>query len=201
MDDKKVAIIKATGRLLEEGGQITIDKVAAAAGVAKGTVYLYFNSKQDLIQQTFISGIEELYKVVDNAARESRGSSFNCIAAMVNAHYKLAVGKVVLMHRFFAEEPELMRKVKNGAAFFEVINVIKRIEGRYADELARGIDNGEFRPHKSEIIAAALLAMINNLSMGHMFRSHLDEKQIMPEVLKMVLSGIAVEKTTLCTRD
>ena len=71
MDDKRMMIILAAGRLLEEGGQVTIDKVAAAAGVAKGTIYLYFSSKQDLLRQTFLSGIDELFTAVDTAAKKT----------------------------------------------------------------------------------------------------------------------------------
>lgn len=192
MDDKRMMIILAAGRLLEEGGQVTIDKVAAAAGVAKGTIYLYFSSKQDLLRQTFLSGIDELFTAVDTAAKKTTGSSFERLSAMVDIHYKLSVGKVTLLHRISAEEPEMMRDV-NSDVTCSVISSINRIEKRYAEELTKGIEAREFRSHQTEIIAAAILAMIHNLSVGHMFRSHLDEEKIVPEVLRMVLTGIASE--------
>ncbi|MDW7651213.1 MAG: TetR/AcrR family transcriptional regulator [Bacillota bacterium] len=192
MDDKRIMIIKAARQLLEEGGQVTIDKVAAAAGVAKGTVYLYFDSKLDLIRQTFLNSIEELYTAVDSAAVETAGSSFERISAMVECHYKLSVGKVILMQRIMAEEPEMMRNMHRGVPH-NVIRSIQRIEKRYEQELARGMESGEFRPHQTEIIAAALMSMIQNLSVGKMFGRQLDEEKIVPEVLKMVLTGIAAQ--------
>jgi urease accessory protein UreF len=99
-------------------------------------------------------------------------------------------GKVLLVHRFFSEEPEMMQNMKSKMGS-NVIKSIKRIEGRYAEELQRGIESQEFRPHQTEIIAAALMAMLHNLSAGQIFRTHLDEKQIVSEVLEMVLKGIA----------
>jgi AcrR family transcriptional regulator len=45
-------ILAATRRLMERGGvdALTMDEIAQAAGVAKGTIYLYFQSKDELIQ-------------------------------------------------------------------------------------------------------------------------------------------------------
>ena len=45
-------ILAAARSLLEQRGPeaITMEEIAAAAGVAKGTLYLYFQSKDDLIQ-------------------------------------------------------------------------------------------------------------------------------------------------------
>lgn len=50
-DVRRRQILDATGALLLEDGYeaLTVSKVAARAGVAKGTVYLYFDSKQALL--------------------------------------------------------------------------------------------------------------------------------------------------------
>ena len=45
-------ILDAARRLLQSRGveAVTMEEIAAAAGVAKGTIYLYFQGKEDLIQ-------------------------------------------------------------------------------------------------------------------------------------------------------
>ncbi|WP_017597558.1 TetR/AcrR family transcriptional regulator [Nocardiopsis lucentensis] len=50
-DVRRRQILEATADLLLEDGHeaLTVSKVAARAGVAKGTVYLYFDSKQELL--------------------------------------------------------------------------------------------------------------------------------------------------------
>ena len=42
-------------------GAATVDEIADAAGVAKGTVYLYFPSKRDLFLATLREGVEALH--------------------------------------------------------------------------------------------------------------------------------------------
>ena len=192
MDDKRNAIIRATAEMLEGETQVTVDKVAAAAGVAKGTVYLYFKNKQELIQQTLFAGIAELYQVVDAAATQQHGNSFARLEAMVTAHFSLARGQILVMQRLFQDEPNLMQHPDHCFAN-DAVNEVKRVEDLYAQQLQQGMNSGELRPHNAEIIAAALLAMIHNLSATQNFRPHLKEEEIVAEILTMVLQGITSE--------
>lgn len=50
---KKTGILRAAGRLCAEhgAGALRMDQVAAAAGVAKGTLYLYFSTKDALLAE------------------------------------------------------------------------------------------------------------------------------------------------------
>jgi AcrR family transcriptional regulator len=52
---KKLKIIKAAMHIFSGNlfHQVTMEEVATQAGVGKGTIYLYFKSKEDLFQQTF----------------------------------------------------------------------------------------------------------------------------------------------------
>jgi len=45
--------------------EITLDEVAAAAGVGKGTIYRYFDSKEALYSQTVVAGLEELRDLLE----------------------------------------------------------------------------------------------------------------------------------------
>jgi AcrR family transcriptional regulator len=52
---KKLKIIEAAMHIFSGNlfHQVTMEEVATQAGVGKGTIYLYFKSKEDLFQQTF----------------------------------------------------------------------------------------------------------------------------------------------------
>ena len=52
----------------------TMQEIAEEAGVAKGTIYLYFRDRDELVEKTFETAIDELHKRVD-AARAS-GETF-----------------------------------------------------------------------------------------------------------------------------
>jgi AcrR family transcriptional regulator len=66
-DRKRQAIMQAAERLFTSRRihEITMDDVAAAAGVAKGTLYNHFRDKDDLFFQTCIAGFEELCELLE----------------------------------------------------------------------------------------------------------------------------------------
>lgn len=67
--DVRVAILDAVDRLLARYGyhKMTVDDVAHEAGIAKGTLYAYFRSKEEMalatIDRTIGLLVEELYKI------------------------------------------------------------------------------------------------------------------------------------------
>ena len=83
--DRETKILDVAGDMLLRHGyrRVTIDDVAGAAGIGKGTVYLHWKTREELFGAVF--------------AREIRGA----IADMVTA--LRADPAVVLLHRFAAE--------------------------------------------------------------------------------------------------
>jgi AcrR family transcriptional regulator len=51
--------------------EITLDDVALAAQVGKGTIYRYFENKEDLYTQTVVAGLNELRDLLDRKVSES----------------------------------------------------------------------------------------------------------------------------------
>ncbi len=73
--DVRTKILKAAEERLWRDGfkKTTIDEIAADAGVGKGTVYLYFDSKEDIalamIAQYKISSLESLQAIARDASK------------------------------------------------------------------------------------------------------------------------------------
>ena len=70
--DKRASILRAaekviTGRRLHE---VTIEEVAKAAHVSKGTIYTYFRDKEDLFFRLATEGFEELCELLKGHAPE-----------------------------------------------------------------------------------------------------------------------------------
>jgi AcrR family transcriptional regulator len=62
---KKQIMEKAKALFAEKGYHpVTVDEVAEATGVAKGTLYLYFNSKADLFIEIFVEAHKEIIEQV-----------------------------------------------------------------------------------------------------------------------------------------
>ncbi|MEP7117137.1 MAG: TetR/AcrR family transcriptional regulator [Acidobacteriota bacterium] len=64
--------------------QATMDAIAEEAGVAKGTIYLYYPSKQSIYDATFAAGTAELTRLTD-AQVEAAPNPRSAIAAFVQA--------------------------------------------------------------------------------------------------------------------
>jgi hypothetical protein len=70
--DKREAILRAAIRVFAHNGYFNskVADIAREAGVADGTVYLYFKSKEDILHSIFDRSVEEAL-----APRESRSSA------------------------------------------------------------------------------------------------------------------------------
>jgi TetR/AcrR family transcriptional regulator len=66
----KETIFEAAGSVLEQYGVggITMERVATTAGLATGSLYNYFQGKDDLLQFVFAGVIEPLFQAIEEAA-------------------------------------------------------------------------------------------------------------------------------------
>jgi AcrR family transcriptional regulator len=76
VDDKRQHIMQAAEELFTSRRfhEITMDDVATAAGVGKGTLYRYFEDKDDLFFQTATNGFELLCEVVGQVSHDCQFS-------------------------------------------------------------------------------------------------------------------------------
>jgi AcrR family transcriptional regulator len=61
-ESKRVVILQAAAEQFEgrRFDEVTLEEIAAAAGVGKGTLYLYFKNKEDLFAQLAVDGLDEM---------------------------------------------------------------------------------------------------------------------------------------------
>ncbi len=146
---RQEAILEAARHVFFAKGldQATIDDVAEQAELSKGTIYLYFKSKEDLYISVFIRGIEQLTQQL-NALREHFGH---------RRADELLLDIKDLYYAFYHQYPE----------YFYIHSLLYhgRIKGKIdpaiwaashhqtrtclqavSDILQRGIDDGLFRP-------------------------------------------------------
>src|SRR5947209_12823273 len=68
--EREALILQAAEEVLTEKGyyETSIDEIAARVGIAKGTVYLHFPSKEDLVVAIFERDMHKLVELVDTKA-------------------------------------------------------------------------------------------------------------------------------------
>ena len=189
----------ALALFVEKGFSATrLEDVASRAGVSKGTLYLYFESKEALFKAVIQEGI--LPVVVENEAIAAKhtGSSFDLLEKLLDNWW----GKIGLTD--FAGIPKLMvAEARNfpEVARFYYENVICRGRALVGAALERGMATGEFRRMEVEttidvVIAPILMLLIWRFSMACCQNGESDSRlylQIHMNILRQGLRGSALE--------
>ncbi len=76
-ENRKNSILKVARKLFFERGfkSVTVDLIAAKAEVSKGSIYLYFDSKEEIYTQILISANIERHKEIENFTKQDRSAS------------------------------------------------------------------------------------------------------------------------------
>ncbi len=82
------SIQEAAIRVISRKGMAaaTMQEIAAEAGVAKGTIYLYFRDREELVEKTFETAIGELHKRLD-AALDREGTFEERLRGLMTAQF------------------------------------------------------------------------------------------------------------------
>lgn len=185
---KKAAVLDSAVTLFANRGfaSTEMDAIAAAAGVAKGTVYHYFNSKDDL----FLAAAERTVAELGEFILEAIACVEEPVAVIRTACRAVA--------RYSQKHPEAVELfVQQRAVFRDKSPLILLIAGRdevqpfFVDVVRRGIETGVFRDVDPEEAVRA----ISNLLYGLVVSSFLEgaaEKLIAraDAQIKFILDGL-----------
>lgn len=128
---------------VEKGFAATrLEDVAQRAGVSKGTVYLYFDSKEDLFKAVIRSGMVRAIEEAERRVAAYSGSAADLLRELYTAWWQNIGGtKLAGIPKLMISEaqnfPELAR--------FYYEEVIQRGSQLFARTIERGIERGEFR--------------------------------------------------------
>lgn len=170
------------------------EEVAARAGVSKGTLYLYYQSKEELLKavilQTISREIAEGMDIIDSYT----GTSADLLTLLMDEWWRRvgeqkASGICKLMVAEARNFPDIARFYLN-----EVIAPGRRLIARV---LQRGVDSGEFRPIPVDDAVGALIApmlylMVHQHSVGlcEGLAELFDPRRIIAAEIDLVLHGL-----------
>jgi AcrR family transcriptional regulator len=169
-----------------------LEDVAARAGVSKGTLYLYFENKEELFKAVVRESIvAKLSEFADEAMRFS-GPSDELLRRLIRGwwtHYgdSTAGGIGKLMMAESGNFPEIAR--------FFLEEVIEPWHALLAKAVARGIERGEFRSVEVETFVRVLTAPLVMLSLwkrsfGPCSAQPLDAERFIQTLLDTYLSAL-----------
>lgn len=165
---------------VEKGFAATrLDDVAKLAGVSKGTLYLYFESKEELFKAVVREGIVAKLGEAEELIDSFRGTSADLLREMLHRWWlELGATKMAGITKLMMAEagnfPELAR--------FYNDEVIQRANAMLSGAMKRGIASGEFREINLDYAARICCApMVMLLLWRHSFGPCAAEK-IDPDV-------------------
>ena len=170
------------------------EEVAARAGVSKGTLFLYFQSKEELFKAVVRENISGRFKEWNDEFAAFEGSSADMLGYCMNVWWDRvgatkASGITKLMMSEASNFPEL--------AVFYQHEVIQPGQALIRRILQRGIDRGEFRPMDLDyaiysVIAPMIFLMLAKHSAGVCVQNtnDLDPKKYIASQLGTLLKGM-----------
>jgi AcrR family transcriptional regulator len=170
--------------------QTTTDEIVAESGLGKGTLYRYFENKQDLFMSLidwFMLEIDEeiahAWTVDMPAADKIRAmvQVFLDEAEQLTPFFKLTLD-------FWAQTLESKRLQRTFSAW------LKRYQERFAPIIEAGIASGEFRPVNSEQAALGLFAMVDGVGLYKtLLEAEIDLDNTVRTTLDIFLNGLKNE--------
>lgn len=172
------------------------EEVARAAGVSKGTLYLYYPSKEELFKAVVRTNLSALIAEGEELVDRHEGGTSDLLIELIATWWQrlgntpaAGIHKVVLAEvRNF---PEL--------AQFYTDEVIVPADRLFSRTVQRGIDRGEFRALPVHEVAHALMApMIFQALHRHSFGAcpvhgvELDPEAMLRTQLELLLRGLEV---------
>ena len=172
------------------------EEVATRAGVSKGTLYLYYPSKEELFKAVIRHNLSNLIAEGQELVDAFQGTASDLLVTLVNVWWE-RVGNTPAagIHKVILSE---VRNFPDLAQFYadEVIAPADRL---FSTAVQRGIDSGEFRDLPVHNVAHALMAPIIFLALHkHSFAActvhgqELDTSELLKTQLDLALRGLQV---------
>ncbi|MES2116419.1 MAG: TetR/AcrR family transcriptional regulator [Pseudomonadota bacterium] len=183
----------ALAQFVERGFAATrLEDVARRAGVSKGTLYLYFENKEELFKAVVREHIVHAIGAAEQTVAEFEGHSGELLRAILMRWWD-QIGATEL-----AGITKLMMAEANNfpdLAQFYNEEVIARGNRLISSVLVRGVARGEFRPLDPEVMTPVLTAPVLMLMMWtHSFlpcdMPALDPQAYMEAFIGMALGGL-----------
>lgn len=188
-------IIQASLKIFDRDGFETarMSDIAKEADVAKGTLYLYFDSKAALLEGVIETAVIPTLKVIEHTADTHDGTAKDRLINQIR----------ITAHRIASPEMKLLvRYMMSGASGHERVtkfyyeNVVQNGRRLFKETLLYGVECGEFKEEAANIDPLVLfggniyMVVWNNLFDKF---STIDVEKLVNDQMTMVLGGLLVK--------
>ena len=196
----KDLIIKAAAQIFAEKGyeKTTLDEVAHLAEFSKGSLYNYFDNKEDLFLTTLEEGIKKLIEqmsMVEQIESSVFGQTKAILSIMVTYFYE---NDSFNKHRAFFQMMVNEKRVMACHASDQFLNRMQKMHKDmtqyFASIFQHGIDSGELKKGSAQTYAEVLLGIIHH----HIFMVNMEliefNKKKAKQIFDIFFNGVKAKK-------
>ncbi|MGO8761293.1 MAG: TetR/AcrR family transcriptional regulator [Desulfobaccales bacterium] len=191
-------ILAAARELLERRGPeaMTMEEIAADAGVAKGTLYLYFQSKDDLIQALITRVGENILRDVE-ASLKAPGTPPEKLIRMVSVLLEY-LNRERLLFPIYARELVRGKGESQEGFRHRYQEMEEKFVALVTGLFAEGIAAGQFIPANPRLLTFLIRGLIRATGYYQRTEGQADAaKEALPVILTLLSSGLVREKPSL----
>ena len=192
--ERRDDIVRAALRCFTRKGynNTTMDDIVAESELSKGTLYWYFDSKEDLFQAALLSVFEGFGgdPLPALAQCDTGTERLRCLGHSTAAFSDSVAGYFGLFLEFWISRPH---REEANRVWYNLLEQYKRILSAIIED---GIDAGEFRPVDAEALVWALMATYDGLAAYASFVEGLDLDHISRTFTEVMLEGLVSQGDT-----
>ena len=193
--EKRQRILEAALKVFAERGfyNAKVSEVARAAGVADGTIYLYFQNKDDLLINLFEDRMEWIIRRVQDELAKTDGTVMARIRKMLHLHVGLASLDPELAEFITVELRQSAKFIKeyDNPKFQEYLRILRDLieEGQRVGEIRPGLD--------ARVVVRAIFGALDELLLTLTLASRnrsVDLSEAAEHITDLFVEGMAANK-------
>jgi len=198
---RRTAIIKAAREVFFAKGfmSATIDEIADRCGLAKGTIYLYFKSKEELYVSIMAEGMRRLRKEFEVLKKHSAGDKDLVESAFMAYYQFFKRNRKYFRIMFLSSQPDMRARVPE-EVLRNCMETGRECLGIVRDLVQEGINNRFYRAVDAWAVANILWATINGIIMAYeqdpVYREEIvgmELEQMLLHSLDLALEGLRLK--------
>ncbi|MBT2569219.1 TetR/AcrR family transcriptional regulator [Planococcus sp. ISL-110] len=181
-------IIDAAVIVIAENGyhQAQVSKIAKQAGVADGTIYLYFKNKEDILISVFQEKMGVFVSKLEQIISRDLSAPVK-LGLMIESHFELLAGDIHL-----AIVTQLELRQSNQEIRAKINNVLREYLKLMDKILIKGMEDGEFDAAMDIRLARQMVfgTMDETITTWVMNDHKYDLVELAPQVQRLLLKGM-----------
>jgi len=163
-----------------------VSDVAAQAGVSQGTIYWYFESKDELFTAAMLSVFIDFGQeaVTSMEACDTASEKLRALARSIEEFVARFEGMFIMFLGYWASSAD---REEAGQVWVDLLIEFRDVVVGIIEE---GIGNGEFKPVDSEALVWALMASYDGLAAYQMLMPDIDPTRVNQVFVETLLNGL-----------